>query len=79
VAPSDIRESNVLQAIAEFDRVGQAEFLRKYDFGESSEYRLVYKGRFYDSKAIAGVAHGFATGIFWTKKKPFGGVGPGGQ
>lgn len=78
MAPSDIKESDVLDAIAEYDRLGQTKFLKKYDFGESLEYRLVYGGKFYESKAIAGVAHGFATGEFWTKRKPFGGVSPGG-
>jgi predicted HNH restriction endonuclease len=78
MAPSDIEESDVLDAIAKYDKLGQDKFLQKYDFGESIDYRLLYRGQFYDSKVIAGVAHGFATGEFWTKKKAFGGVGPGG-
>jgi predicted HNH restriction endonuclease len=78
VAPSDIEAPDVLDAISAYEKLGQTKFLKKYDFGESLEYRLVYGGKFYESKAIAGVAHGFATGEFWTKKKPFGGVGPGG-
>lgn len=61
-----------------YDKVGQAEFLRRYDFGKASKFRLVDNGRFYDSKAIAGVAHGFATNDFWTSERPFGGTGPGG-
>ncbi|OMC42592.1 hypothetical protein A5742_30335 [Mycolicibacterium fortuitum] len=78
MAPSDIEESSVLAAIAEYDRLGQDEFLRRYNFGKSSKFRLLYNGRFYDSKAIAGVAHGFATNDFWTTERPFGGTGPGG-
>lgn len=78
VAPSDIKEVDVLDAIAEYDKLEQSRFLKKYDFGESLEYRLVYGGKFYESKAIVGVAHGFATGEFWTKKRPNGGVAPGG-
>jgi len=77
MAPSDIRRGHVLKAIAEYDRLGQEEFLKEYEFGEASQYRLVHEGKFYDSKAIAGVAHGYATGQFWTKAKPFGGTGPG--
>jgi hypothetical protein len=75
---SEIRESSVLAAIAECDRLGQEEFLRRYNFGKASKFRLVHQGKFYDSKAIAGVAHGFATNDFWTTARPFGGVGPGG-
>lgn len=78
VAPSDIQKDDVLQAIAKYDELGKDQFLADFDFGESIEYRLVYRGKFYDSKAIAGVAHGLATGEFWTKAKAFGGVGPGG-
>ncbi|OBK18592.1 protein NO VEIN domain-containing protein [Mycobacterium asiaticum] len=78
MAPSDIEESDVLAAIAEYDKLGQAEFLKRYNFGKSSKFRLVYDGKFYDSKAIAGVAHGFATNDYWTTERPFGGTGPGG-
>lgn len=46
-------------AIAEYDRLGQIEFLRRYGFGRAKGYRLIYNGRDYDSKAIAGVAHGY--------------------
>jgi hypothetical protein len=43
--------------------MGREEFLRRYGFGPSRDYRLVFAGREYDSKAIAGVAHQFtATG-----------------
>lgn len=75
MAPSDIEESDVLAAIAEYDKLGQVEFLRKYSFGQSSKFRLVHHGRLYDSKAIAGVAHGIATGDYWTTKRAFGGTG----
>jgi predicted HNH restriction endonuclease len=77
VAPSDIHEPDIVAAIAEYDKLGSKTFLEKYQFGKSEEYRLVYGGKFYESKAIVGVAHGFATGEFWTAKRPFGGVGPG--
>ena len=49
----------VLEAIAECDRVGQETFLKKYGFHPARSYFLVHDGRRYDSKAIAGVAHGY--------------------
>ncbi len=52
-----ITQGSVLKAIAEYDELGQAAFLAKYGFGEARSYVVVYEGREYDSKAIAGVAH----------------------
>ena len=49
----------VLQAIAEYDRVGAQSFLAKYGFRPAREYFLLHEGRLYDSKAIAGAAHGY--------------------
>lgn len=48
----------VLAAIAEHDAIGQQEFLSRYGFGPATRYLLEHDGRRYDSKAIAGVAHG---------------------
>jgi hypothetical protein len=48
----------VLTAIDEFDRLGRQPFLAKYRFGRARTYFLQHQGRRYDSKAIAGVAHG---------------------
>lgn len=59
-----VTRRSVLDAVAEFDALGQAEFLRRRGFKMARNYRLVHGGRFYDSKAIAGVAHGYATGVF---------------
>jgi hypothetical protein len=72
MASSDIRREDVLKTIAKYDELGQDDFLKQYNFGEASQYRVAYDGKLYDSKAIAGVAHGFATGIFWTKTKTNG-------
>ncbi|MGV9790040.1 HNH endonuclease [Streptomyces sp. NPDC003435] len=47
----------VLKSIAEYDHLGRTEFLAKYGFAPSLSYVLVYEGRLYDSKAIAGAAH----------------------
>jgi hypothetical protein len=50
--------TTVRKAIEELDRLGQELFLRKYGFGSARSYFLTYEGQQYDSKAIAGVAHG---------------------
>lgn len=49
----------VLQAIAEYDRIGQDKFLTKYGFGQARRYFLKFGERFYDSKAIVGAAYGY--------------------
>lgn len=49
----------VITAINEFDSLGRESFLEKYGFGEARSYFILYGGRRYDSKAIAGVAYGF--------------------
>lgn len=45
-------------AMAEYDSVGAEAFLKTYGFRRATGYLLVHEGREYDSKAIAGVAHG---------------------
>ncbi|MDQ3406206.1 MAG: HNH endonuclease [Actinomycetota bacterium] len=52
------------QAIVECDRLGDDKFRSTYGFGPAKGLVLVRDGREYDSKAIIGVAHGFATGTF---------------
>ena len=49
----------VLDALAEYDRLGETTFLEKYGFGRIYSYALIHEGRRYPSKAIAGAAHGF--------------------
>lgn len=71
---SAISRSAVLSAIEEFDTLGQEEFLRRRGYAEARNFRLVYRGRFYDSKAIAGVAHGYATGHFCDSSEFSGGL-----
>jgi hypothetical protein len=48
----------VLAAIREFDERGREAFLAAHGFGPARNYFLEYGGVRYDSKAIAGVAHG---------------------
>jgi hypothetical protein len=49
----------VLKAVAEFNELGREAFLSKYGFGKARDYYLLLNGKHFDSKAIAGVAHGF--------------------
>jgi MoxR-like ATPase len=49
----------VLDAIAEYDELGPQHFLEKYGFSAARSYMLRHHGREYDSKAIAGAAHGY--------------------
>ena len=58
----DITFDAVIQAIEEYDRLGQDEFLRRYGFDRARQYVLVHHGKSYDSKAIVGAAHGYLTG-----------------
>lgn len=62
MALTEITRAHVLQAVAEYDLLGQDAFLRHYQFGPARQYRLSLGGRLYDSKAIVGAAHGYATG-----------------
>jgi hypothetical protein len=62
MALADLTREAVLKAIEEFDRLGRADFLSKYGFKEARHYFLEHDGKRYDSKAIAGVAHGFLEG-----------------
>ncbi|HYD86237.1 MAG TPA: DUF3427 domain-containing protein [Vitreimonas sp.] len=61
MALKNLTRESVLQAIVEFDQLGREAFLDRYGFGQSRSYFLVHNGRYYDSKAIAGVAHGFTS------------------
>ena len=48
----------VLSAMREFD-LGRRAFLRKYNYRSAADFLVEHNGRFYDSKAIAGVAYGY--------------------
>ena len=62
MALRELSRHEILQAVAEYDRLGQDRFLEKYGFGTARSYRLVVEGKTYDSKAIVGAAHGFLPG-----------------
>jgi 5-methylcytosine-specific restriction protein A len=71
---SDLTASAVNEAIEEFDRLGREQFLRKYGFGRARSYVLRKEGHSYDSKAIAGAAHGYLPGqVALAPKEFFGG------
>ncbi|WP_329165654.1 HNH endonuclease [Streptomyces sp. NBC_01267] len=57
-----ISRDGVLQALTEYDDLGQDEFLSKYGYKPATGYLLLHDERTYDSKAIAGVAHKFDQG-----------------
>lgn len=71
---SRVTRADVLHAIEECDQLGQEEFLAKYGFGRATAYLLIHNGLSYDSKAIAGVAYGFATGTPLLSREFNGGV-----
>jgi len=55
---SDITQPDaVRQAMAEYDRIGKDDRLRKYGYGTATKYFLKDDGKLYDSKAIVGVAY----------------------
>ncbi len=71
---SSVTRHNVLQAIAEYDERGSEEFLDLYGFEPVLGYALVHEGHSYDSRAVLGVAHRFATGRLATAEEFHGGM-----
>ncbi|MFJ2761784.1 hypothetical protein [Streptomyces prasinus] len=59
---NEITRSAILQAVAEYDRLGRDAFLERDGFGPSRSYLLEIEGKEYDSKAIVGAAHGYLSG-----------------
>ena len=57
-----IRPDHVAQAMEEHDRIGRSAFLARHGFPDAQGYLVRHDGRDYDSKAILGVAHRYATG-----------------
>jgi len=55
----ELTRESVLQAFAEFDRLGRSQFLEKYGYRPARSYYITVNGRDYDSKAIAGAAHAY--------------------
>jgi len=57
-AEKRIARESVLAAMAEFDREGRDETLRRHGFRRAIDYFVLFDGREYDAKALYGVAHG---------------------
>jgi 5-methylcytosine-specific restriction enzyme A len=60
MALADLTTNSVLRALSEFDELGRETFLQRHGFRRARGYFVLHNGNRYDSKAIAGVAHGFA-------------------
>jgi hypothetical protein len=71
---SRVTRADVVRAIEEYDRLGQDQFLAEHGFGRARTYLLIHNGRSYDSKAILGVAYGYATGVPLASHEFSGGV-----
>lgn len=56
----DIKKQDIRQAIAECKRLGELNFLDAYGFSPARTFLLAHGGRYFQSKAIVGVAHKFS-------------------
>ena len=50
------------------------ELLTSLNYHPARTYRLIHRGRFYDSKAVVGIAHGVTSGDYLTSDQLVGGV-----
>jgi len=66
---SSVTQQHILQALAEYDARGAEQFLDVYGFAASDDHALLHEGRSYDSRAVLGVAHRFATGRLATPEE----------
>lgn len=62
VALGEIGKPEIDKSLEEFDDLGREAFLGKHGYGHATTYLLAHRGRFYDPKAVVGVAHS------WTAK-----------
>ncbi|NKS79707.1 AAA domain-containing protein [Rhodococcus hoagii] len=62
MAIRDIEREHIEAAIDEFDGSDRKTILDTYGFGISTGYLVRTNGKFYDPKALIGVAHSYATG-----------------
>jgi 5-methylcytosine-specific restriction protein A len=58
----DLTHQSVEAALSEAARIGRSAFLSRYGFRPAREYFVEWNGALYDSKAIAGAAHGYLRG-----------------
>lgn len=59
---ADLTHQSVEAALVEAASIGRDEFLKRYGFGPARRYFVEWNGARYDSKAIAGAAHGHLQG-----------------
>ncbi len=71
---SSLSRQHVLQAIEEYDRRGEDDFLAVYGFVPQGAWTIRHEGRAYDLPAVVGVAHRFATGRIATSDDVGGGL-----
>jgi hypothetical protein len=57
-----VTREHVIEALAEYDRLGPQPFFQAHGFAPTTTYDLVREGRLYPPKAILGTAYEFATG-----------------
>jgi hypothetical protein len=62
VAWDRVNRSDVVRAIAEYDRLGPRRFFAEHGFGPTTTYDLLWEERRYPPKAILGTAYELATG-----------------
>jgi hypothetical protein len=62
VAWEPVTRTEVLRAMAEYDRLGPGAFFAAHGFAPTTTYDLVRDERRYPPKAILGTAYEFATG-----------------
>lgn len=73
MALSDLTAPSVTKAIEEFKQLKRKAFLKKYGFGQARGYLIELDGQTFDSKAIAGAAHGYLPGQMPLTAKDFSG------
>ena len=56
----DLTPKPMEAALGGAERLGRDAFLERYGFGHERQYFIKCNGHEYDSKAIAGAAHGYA-------------------
>ncbi|WP_157963817.1 hypothetical protein [Actinocorallia populi] len=69
----DLTAAAVHAALREFDELGREAFLAKYRFRRARKFFILHEGREYDSKAIAGAAHGHLPGAAPLRASEFSG------
>jgi hypothetical protein len=66
---SAVARQHILEAIAEYDDRGRDAFLGVYGLQPSPRDSLIHDGKTYDSTAVLGVAHRYATGQLATSEE----------